>query len=519
MFLYRMRQWAMVFLLRRCYNTRVDNRQCMCDVGDRMRTKEDNGQLADEYYAEGMQALAENRLEEAALLVENAKHLYKKLGNLEQYVKTLNLTGVIYAISGNESMAVDCYLDGLDCAIDNGLDHLLVFFYNNLGEKYQEYHKQEKALDYYLKTVEVLKNPICRREERYGIWCFVAYLNIVEAYCELGLYELACKYLELAEAIEEGDTGRMYQYTCLISECRLYWRMGRKEYVYAHLKELMESDKEKRNGPDYIQNMRELCSLFKEMKEYECWKSIIAAVDDYAKEQKSVHFELIQTELWMEYYKTIGDRNAYVEKCVEHAELYQEKKEITEKERAAAIDIKIELREKEAERKRAEEMSATDALTGVGNRYALEQEAGKLIRQADGKRITVGVLDVDCFKQHNDTYGHIQGDRCLKIIANILTDVIKETGHVYRFGGDEFVILFSDGTEGETERIAREIQARIERADIDNINSVVLPKITVSQGYASFVPDPLEDEDGLIEHADKALYYVKGHGKNGYHII
>lgn len=484
-----------------------------------MRKKEDNRQLADEYYEEGMQALSDNKLEDAALLAENARHLYKKIGNLEQYVKSLNLIGVIHAISGNESMAVDCYLDGLDCAIGNGMDYLLFFFYNNLGEKYQECHKHDKALYYYLKAVEVLKNPVCQREERYGIWCFVAHLNIAEAYCGLGLYELACRYLELAKTFEESDTGLMYQYTRLISECRLYWRMGREEYVYAHLKELMESGTEKRNGPDYIQNMRELCDLFKEMGEYECWKSIITAVEGYAKEQKSIHFELIQTELWMEYYKTMGDKDAYVEKCVEYAELCQEKKEITERERAIAIDIKIELREKEAERKRAEELSATDTLTGVGNRCALEQEVGKLIQQADGKMITVGVLDVDCFKQHNDTYGHIQGDRCLKIIAAILTDVVKEMGHVYRFGGDEFVVLFSDGTGVNIERIAREIQERVEKADIDNINSKVLPRVTISQGYASFVPDPSENEDSLIEHADKALYYVKEHGKNGYHII
>ena len=86
--------------------------------------------------------------------------------------------------------------------------------------------------------------------------------------------------------------------------------------------------------------------------------------------------------------------------CVWHMRnLYKRQKAIDAKDRATAIDIKVQLREKEAERKRVETMSVTDALTGLGNRYSLEREAVHIIRDAGGERITVGVLDIDCFKQ------------------------------------------------------------------------------------------------------------------------
>lgn len=110
----------------------------------------------------------------------------------------------------------------------------------------------------------------------------------------------------------------------------------------------------------------------------------------------------------MDYYQTVGNEERYVELCVAHADLYKRQKAIDAKDRATAIDIKIQLREKEAERKRVETMSVTDALTGLGNRYSLEREAVHIIRDAGSERITVGVLDIDCFKQLNDTYGHIQ---------------------------------------------------------------------------------------------------------------
>ena len=166
-----------------------------------------------------------------------------------------------------------------------------------------------------------------------------------------------------------------------------------------------------------------------------------------------------------------------------------------------------------------ETMSVTDALTGLGNRYSLEREAVHIIRDAGGERITVGVLDIDCFKQLNDTYGHIQGDRCLKVVADILKEAVMDCGHVYRFGGDEFVMLFPAGMENRIEEIAEAILQKIAEVGIANEHSVVQPNLTISQGYACFVPEGTESGARLIEHADKALYYVKRNSRNAYYII
>lgn len=138
---------------------------------------------------------------------------------------------------------------------------------------------------------------------------------------------------------------------------------------------------------------------------------------------------------------------------------------------------------------------------------------------AGGERITVGVLDIDCFKQLNDTYGHIQGDRCLKVVADILKEAVMDCGHVYRFGGDEFVMLFPAGMENRIEEIAEAILQKIAEVGIANEHSVVQPNLTISQGYACFVPEGTESGARLIEHADKALYYVKRNSRNAYYII
>lgn len=222
--------------------------------------------------------------------------------------------------------------------------------------------------------------------------------------------------------------------------------------------------------------------------------------------------------MWMRYYKATGNITEYIHLCVVHQKLYEKQKEITDRERALAIDLKIKLKEKENERKRAELKSSMDALTGLGNRYLLEKDAYELIEHAVRKnqRIAIGVIDVDSFKQHNDTYGHIQGDKCLREVAEVLKRVVDGTGKVYRFGGDEFVLLFESGEKDKIELLAKCIQEEIHKKKIANINSGLLPELTVSQGYSCFIPKEGEDRERLMEHADRALYEVKNHGKNSF---
>ena len=128
-------------------------------------------------------------------------------------------------------------------------------------------------------------------------------------------------------------------------------------------------------------------------------------------------------------------------------------------------------------------------------------------------------MDIDYFKEHNDTYGHIEGDRCLRSVASIIEAAIKDIGHAYRFGGDEFVILMETGDEEQVAQIAERIKTKIKEATEANEVIAKEKKTTLSQGYAVIGVEQAVDEKNLIDIADKALYYVKKHGKNGYHII
>ena len=107
----------------------------------------------------------------------------------------------------------------------------------------------------------------------------------------------------------------------------------------------------------------------------------------------------------------------------------------------------------------------------------------------------------------------------LRQVAGILKKAVDGYGSVYRFGGDEFVILVPEGDYEAAEVIAAQIKNKLKETHIENLSTRIAEKITLSQGYVCFRPSGEERLSVLLERADKALYKVKNSGKNGYRII
>ena len=484
----------------------------MSKLDDYRKEKE---QLAIEYMNEGKEAFLENRLNEAAILMQNAINSFKEIQNYEKLIVSLNLMGVIYGAIGNETSAMDYFLEGLSYAIDHQFYNYTCLFYNNIGSRYQQLNCHEKAIEYFLHSEAALE-ATNTNADKHDVWFFITFLNLASSYNELQCYELSEKYLNKAGHYLKDDIFVSYQHTFLIVQCRLYWSIGKKDFVRAHLYQLMESGENDKNTSDYMQDMSNLCTLLKDMEEYENWRKLIFCISNYVEKQNSVYLFLVVTEMWMDYCKTVGNTIRYQEACITYAELCQKQKTIIDREKAAAIDIKIELREKETERKLAEQKANNDSLTGLGNRHLMEKDILAATKTAAAKKfpITIGILDIDCFKQLNDTYGHIQGDKCLRTVADILKTSVSNWGHVYRFGGDEFIVLLESSNYAVIESIAQNIQAQLHEAAFENINSTVIPELTMSQGYSCFIPYQGETVKKVIHHADIILYDVKENGKN-----
>jgi len=161
------------------------------------------------------------------------------------------------------------------------------------------------------------------------------------------------------------------------------------------------------------------------------------------------------------------------------------------------------------------ELSSLDALTGIANRRPLEAELDREWSRAQrhGKPLAFLLLDLDHFKRLNDTYGHSEGDLCLRKVAQYLKSQLHRPGDlVARYGGEEFAVLLPETTLAQACEMAEKLRRGIEDFAMPEEESENL--VTASFGVAVKIPAATETPQDLIEAADDALYEAKAQGRN-----
>lgn len=170
------------------------------------------------------------------------------------------------------------------------------------------------------------------------------------------------------------------------------------------------------------------------------------------------------------------------------------------------------------ERKRLEHelhyLSSHDPLTGLLNRRALGRQLAEEMRRADRykRALSLFLLDVDHFKRVNDELGHQAGDSVLKDLAKMLERSVRATDYVYRYGGEEFVILLPETALKVAVELAERLRGGIAGSEVA-LGDGERCKLTVSIGVASY-PDGAASWEALLKAADHALYAAKDAGRN-----
>lgn len=162
-----------------------------------------------------------------------------------------------------------------------------------------------------------------------------------------------------------------------------------------------------------------------------------------------------------------------------------------------------------------EERSQLDSLTQVLNHNAFLETLERALAQArsTGSPVSLIMLDVDYFKEFNDSFGHLIGDQVLKLIIETIRQHIKRTDWVGRWGGEEFAIALPNATGAQAYRVAQRIRETLGQATFtDRMGNPVEPP-TVSQGIAVF-PDEADEAYALIDLADQRLYKAKSRGRD-----
>lgn len=169
--------------------------------------------------------------------------------------------------------------------------------------------------------------------------------------------------------------------------------------------------------------------------------------------------------------------------------------------------------------------SERDSLTGLLNRKTFDDQLAKMLASnpelddlsstdheerrepPEKKEQWLAVIDIDHFKRVNDQFGHIYGDEVLILIANLMLSSFRSQDRVFRFGGEEFVVLLRATTLDNATKIVERFRLNVEGYDFPQVG-----KITVSVGFAHI--RAFESPVVILGHADQALYYAKTHGRN-----
>ena len=163
-----------------------------------------------------------------------------------------------------------------------------------------------------------------------------------------------------------------------------------------------------------------------------------------------------------------------------------------------------------------------DTLTGIYNRRYLEDSLKRITHSLKryGDILSVMMIDIDYFKLFNDTYGHSEGDICLKKVAEAINDtLLRPDDFVARYGGEEFTVILPYTDEKGSRFIAEKMLKNVREMKIPHEKSEAADYVTISIGLTTINAELSQDGDEFIKHADKALYQSKSNGRNQYTFI
>ncbi len=233
--------------------------------------------------------------------------------------------------------------------------------------------------------------------------------------------------------------------------------------------------------------------------------SVKSATSEYGGSLEDVTIKIEEAE-------TIEDLSQVVNSIVQDTKKMVEKNQALELQLVNSSQQVTELR-KNLDNVKKEAM--TDGLTGLSNRKAFDKYIRDHVEEAENIRVPLilMMLDIDHFKQFNDTYGHQVGDQVLRLVARTLTDNVKGRDIAARYGGEEFAIILPETSLLSGVKVAELLRKSVESKEVINkTNNETLGRITMSIGVAEFKRG--ESISEFIERADAALYFAKKNGRN-----
>ncbi len=400
-------------------------------------------------------------------------------------------------------------------------NYLLSLINNNIGQVYARMHSYEKAIDYVREGTRL--QGLSSKDD------FYYYQNMINGYFSEGMLSALMGDVEgakkanaeIAKLEEEADISNTPSVFIPLSMLRVIISVfeGSEEEFEARSKDIIEKLQGAYRVYDFITDIEDFCHILIDHGKLDTAQEVINVVKSTVETSPVILMKKIISSLEIAIFEKMGD----VEKVNLHLREQYHLAEQQQDEQNRIYQYSIDLinimnnQRKEQERIRLENKMLQsqvekDPLTGLANRLKFDQLISSMFENAKEHKtlFAVSIMDIDMFKDYNDTYGHLAGDICLQTVANVIQDVSDRHGvFCARYGGDEFVMLYERKNDEEVKNIAHELGKRVLEEDIAFGDTDKNVRVSISQGICNSIPAEGQSQNDFLNEADNALYAVK----------
>ncbi len=454
--------------------------------------------------------------------------------NWELLSRSYSELGILCSAKGNNTLAMDYYLQGLAVCEEHEIMTVHVFITVNIGVLYLSFHDLYNAQKHFEKAERVLRQIYEKNNNDYEPdlapdQVSTVYLNLANCYFRTNQIEKALAAIDKATELEKMGPEPSLYYGILMLKAEMYHAIGRVGESDALIEEIDHDGMYMDVIMDCFDDLFEYANFLLAHEKENEFLNLIKALDETVREAQSVFLNRKVTELKIHYYKSHNNNKEYMLATGLYYELSMQMEMEQEKTYAENLTTRLDLEKEKRERLEAEREAASfrsrserDGLTGLYNRAKINElsETKFSACQKNGQYFALEIVDIDAFKQFNDNYGHQGGDDVIKTVAGTLLRLERHSGvYVGRYGGDEFLVIYSGHSAEDVNEYAKEIKESLDGLNIIHEYSPYGDHVTVSQGL--YVSRPV-DGDSLFDfmyRADRALYKVKDSGKNNFCVL
>ena len=418
-----------------------------------------------------------------------ALNLYRSLGDQIGEAATRSNVGRLYLLLDDAPKALTHLEQALDLAQSTGNRRLEAEIHDNLCNALRQTGQIKLASAHGLRSIEMYQ------ELQYHPGEAEALSSVGDLYLELEDYAQALNFLTLTAEVAQKIGHRQEAARALRRIGTLHARESRLEMALTYLQRGLDAAQESGSRSEVVHCHAELTEVYKKLGD-------TAAALDHFESFYRAERQLFDQE---------SDRRLKTIEIIHNVENTRKDAEIYQ---LRNVELQREVEERKQAQSALERLATIDTLTGLANRRYFLELAERAFYQAQryNRPLSVVMIDVDNFKQINDTFGHAAGDQVLAGISKRMQQVLRRSDILGRYGGDEFVVLLPETGQEGARRMTERLREAVAR-NVETIGNLDLP-VSLSVGVSSSFGMTNITLDQLLQRADKALYTSKQSGRD-----